>query len=96
MKEWGMDPERDAEQTFFEAVGCAECQATGFRGRTAVAELVEMTDAIRTLILERRPATEIYAAAQAGNTELLRETALAKGRLGLTTLGEINRVTFAE
>jgi type IV pilus assembly protein PilB len=96
LEESGLDPEGDAAQTFFEAAGCEDCQGTGFRGRTAVAELVEVTDAIRALILGRRPATEIYSAAQAGGTVLLRDTALEKARAGVTTVEEINRVTFAE
>jgi type II secretory ATPase GspE/PulE/Tfp pilus assembly ATPase PilB-like protein len=48
------------------------------------------------LILERRPATEIYAAAQTGGTLLLRDAALAKARAGVTSVAEVNRVTFAE
>jgi type IV pilus assembly protein PilB len=95
-EEWGLDPEEEASQTFYEASGCDECQGSGFRGRSAVAELVEITDTIRGLILERRPATEIYAAAQASGTVLLREAALAKVHAGITSMGEINRVTFAE
>jgi len=96
LKEWGLDPEEDAGRTFYEAVGCDECQGSGFRGRSAIAELVEVTDAIRELILDRRPSSEIYAAAQAGGTVLLRDGALFKGRAGVTTVTEINRVTFAE
>jgi type IV pilus assembly protein PilB len=96
LEELGLDPARDAAQTFYEAVGCDECQGSGFRGRTAVAELVEMTDPIRTLIMDRRPAGEIAAAAQAGGTVLLREAALDKARAGVTTMAEINRVTFSE
>jgi type IV pilus assembly protein PilB len=96
LKEWGLDPERDAGQTFFEAVGCDECQGSGFRGRSAIAELLELTDAVRELILNRRPPSEIYSAAQNGGTVLLRETALTKARTGVTTVTEINRVTFAE
>jgi type IV pilus assembly protein PilB len=94
--ELGLDPDRDASHLFYEAVGCEECQGTGFRGRTAVAELVEMTDAIRALIMDRRSATEISAAAQAGGTVLLRDGALEKARAGTTTMTETNRVTFAE
>ena len=94
--ELGLDPDRDAAHTFFEATGCEECQGTGYRGRSAIAELVEMSDVIRALILERRPASEIHSAAQAGGTMLLRESALDKARTGATTVGEINRVTFAE
>ncbi len=96
LEELGLDPEGDASHTFFEGAGCDECQGTGFRGRTAVAELVEMTDAIRGLIMDRRSATEISAAAQAGGTVLLRDAALEKARAGITTVAEINRVTFAE
>jgi len=92
----GLDPERDAAQTFAEAVGCEACKGTGFRGRTAVAELVEMTDMIRTLIMDRRPASEILGAARTGGTMLLRDSALEKARAGLTTVTEMNRVTFAE
>jgi type II secretory ATPase GspE/PulE/Tfp pilus assembly ATPase PilB-like protein len=46
--------------------------------------------------MERRPASEIYGAAQAGGTVLLRDAARAKARAGITSVGEINRVTFAE
>jgi type IV pilus assembly protein PilB len=81
---------------FYEAVGCETCHGTGFRGRTAVAELVEMTDAIRTLIMERRPGSVILGAAQSGGTVLLRDAALEKARTGITTVAEVNRVSFAE
>ena len=96
LEDFGLDPETDAAHTFFEAAGCDECQGSGFRGRSAISELVEVTDTIRGLILERRPATEIYAAAQSGGTVLLRDAALAKARSGTTSVAEINRMTFAE
>jgi len=96
LKELGLNPDSDSTHTFFEAVGCDECQGSGFRGRSAVSELVEVTDTIRGLILERRPATEIYTAAQGSGTVLLRDAALAKARAGITSVAEINRVTFAE
>jgi len=96
LEELGLDPAQDATRTFYEAAGCESCHASGFRGRTAVAELVEITDAIRTLITDRRPSSEISAAAQAGGTVLLRDAALEKARTGMTTVAEINRVTFGE
>jgi type IV pilus assembly protein PilB len=96
LEELGLDPVADAGRTFYEAGGCDKCAGTGHRGRSAIAELVEVNDAIRALILDRRPSTEIYAAAQTGGTVLLREAALAKGRAGITTIAEVNRVTFAE
>jgi type IV pilus assembly protein PilB len=96
LEESKLDPVLDANRTFFEPGGCEECHNSGFRGRTAVAELVEITDPIRGLILDRRPSSEITTAAQAGGTVVLRDAALAKARAGITTLAEINRVTFAE
>ncbi|MFI5340463.1 MAG: GspE/PulE family protein [Candidatus Methylomirabilales bacterium] len=96
LEELGLDPKRDEAQTFYEAVGCEDCGGSGFRGRTAVAELMEITDPIRALILDRRPANEIAGAARTGGTVLLREAALEKARAGVTTVAEINRVTFGE
>ncbi len=96
LEELGLDPKEDEARTFHEAVGCEECGGSGFRGRTAVGELVEMTDVIRALILDRRPASEIAGAARSGGTVLLREAALEKARAGATTVAEINRVTFGE
>ncbi len=96
LEESGLDPAEEAQYTYYEFRGCDACKGTGFRGRTAVAELVEVTDAIRALILDRRPATEVMAAAKAGGTVTLREAALVKCRAGITTLEEVNRVSFAE
>jgi len=96
LEELGLDPVRDATHTFYESVGCDACQGSGFRGRTAVAELVEVTDPIRALILDRRAAREISGAARAGGTVLLREAAVEKARAGVTTVADINRVTFGE
>jgi type IV pilus assembly protein PilB len=96
LREYGLDEERDEPRTFYEAVGCETCQGTGFRGRTAVAELVEMNDNIRTLIMERRPGSVILGAAQEAGTLLLRDAALEKARAGSTSVDEMNRVTFAE
>jgi type IV pilus assembly protein PilB len=96
LREHGLDPELDASRTFYEAVGCDTCQGTGFRGRTAVAELVEMNDNIRTLIMERRSGSVILSAAQEGGTLLLRDAALERARAGHTSVDEMNRVSYAE
>ncbi len=79
-----------------EGKGCPECLHTGYRGRTAIFELVEITDRIRQAILERRPPAEIRAIAREEGTTPLRQAALNKLYAGLTTLQEVNRVTFAE
>ena len=94
IRESGLDPEVYHDQVFFEAVGCEECGGTGFLGRTAVDELLDMTDRIRQLILERRPTGEIKQVAREEGMTFLRDSALEKVFAGLTTLREINKVTF--
>jgi type IV pilus assembly protein PilB len=82
--------------TFYEGQGCFECGGTGFRGRTAIHELLDLSEHIRDMILSRRPATEIKRVAREEGMTFLRESALEKVRLGVTTLREINKVTFVE
>jgi type IV pilus assembly protein PilB len=94
LRESGLDPDLYQDQVFYEGAGCDECAGTGFLGRTAVAELLDMSDHIRQLILERRPAAEIKQAAREEGMTLLRDSALEKVFTGLTTLREINKVTF--
>jgi type IV pilus assembly protein PilB len=94
LRESGLDPDVYDDQAFYDAAGCAECGGTGYRGRTAVAELLDMSDRIRQMILERRPAVEIKQAAREEGMTFLRESALEKVFAGKTTLREINKVTF--
>ncbi len=89
VKEWGEFP-------FYEAEGCIECSGTGFRGRTAIHELLDLTDRVREMILEKRPSSEVRKVAREEGMTFLRESALAKVRAGITTLKEINKVTFIE
>jgi type IV pilus assembly protein PilB len=81
---------------FWEGRGCIECNGTGFYGRMAITELLDLSDRIRGLILDRRPAAEIKKAAQAEGMSFLRESAIKKVFAGETTLREINKVTFVE
>jgi general secretion pathway protein E len=76
--------------------GCERCSRTGFRGRTAVLELMPMTDRIRRLVLERAGTAEIRNAARAEGMRTIYEHGLAKVRAGLTTLEEVMRVTCEE
>jgi type IV pilus assembly protein PilB len=94
--EAGLDPAAHTGQEFYEGKGCLECDGTGFHGRMAIAELLDLSDRIRGLILERRPAAEIKRAAKEEGMKFLREAALAKVFEGSTTLKEINKVTFVE
>ncbi len=94
--ESGMKPEAVAGQTFFKNIGCDACNHTGYRGRTAIHELLDMSDAIREMIIERRPGSEIRRQAEKEGLSSLRESAVKKVFSGHTTLYEINRVTFVE
>jgi type II secretory ATPase GspE/PulE/Tfp pilus assembly ATPase PilB-like protein len=92
----GLDPQEWGNFLFSEGAGCIECAGTGYRGRTAIHELLELTDHIREMILEKKPSSEIRKAAREAGMTFLRESALAKLRAGITTLREINKVTFIE
>ncbi len=92
--ESGLDPDLYGDHVFHEASGCDECDHTGFLGRTAVAELLDMSDRIRQMIIERKPAAELTQAAREEGMTFLRESALEKTLAGVTTLREINKVTF--
>jgi len=92
----GLDPNRYLDFTFHEGKGCIDCNGTGYSGRTAIAELLDMSDRIREMILEKRPAADIKRAAKEEGMTFLREAALAKVFAGKTSLHEINKVTFVE
>jgi type IV pilus assembly protein PilB len=94
--ESGLRPEEQAGRTFYMSVGCDACNHTGYRGRTAIHELLDLTDNIREMIVERRPGSEVRRAAEAEGLTGLRESALQKVFAGISTLHEINRVTFVE
>jgi type IV pilus assembly protein PilB len=96
LRDSGLDPDVYQEQELFEATGCAECGETGFLGRTALAELLDMSDRMRQLILERRPALDLKQLAREEGMTFLRDSALEKVFAGRTTLREINKVTFVQ
>jgi type IV pilus assembly protein PilB len=94
--ESALDPALAATATFYEGAGCIECGGTGFKGRTAICELMDLTDRIRDMILERRPTSEIKRAAREEGMTFLRQCAVDRVLEGVTTLREINKVTFVE
>jgi type IV pilus assembly protein PilB len=94
--ESGLDPEVWRDFAFYEGAGCFECGGTGYRGRSAIHELLDLSERIRELILNRRPASEIRRAAREEGMTFLRESAIEKVRMAVTTLKEINKVTFIE
>jgi type IV pilus assembly protein PilB len=96
LQESGLDPGLEQSQIFYEGVGCIECNGTGFKGRSAICELLDLTDHIREMILEKRPTSEIKKAAREEGMRFLRESAVERVMHGITTLREINKVTFVE
>jgi type IV pilus assembly protein PilB len=92
----GLDPAEWRHFEFREGAGCIECGGTGFRGRTAIHELLDLTDPIRELILDKKPGSEVRKLAQKEGMSFLRESAMDRVKRGFTTLKEINKVTFIE
>jgi len=96
LENFGLSPKEWRDITFYDGPGCIECGGTGYHGRTAIHELLDLSDRIRELILEKRPSSEIRKAAHEEGMKFLRDSALARVRAGVTTMKEINKVTFIE
>jgi type II secretory ATPase GspE/PulE/Tfp pilus assembly ATPase PilB-like protein len=96
MEEAGLEAAAWRDVVFYEGAGCPQCNFSGFRGRTAIGELLALTDSVRELILEKRPTSELRRVARREGMVTLRESALERVREGVTTLREINKVTFVE
>ncbi|MHC6225778.1 GspE/PulE family protein [Pseudomonas sp. X10] len=90
----GLAAEAVSAWRFVRAQGCGQCRGSGYRGRTAIAELLQLDDDLRQMIVERRPLAQIKTLACQRGLRLLRSSALDLVREGRTTLEEINRVTF--
>jgi type IV pilus assembly protein PilB len=96
MQDSGLDPAVWSAVPIVEGAGCLECSGTGYHGRTAICELLDLTDRIREMIVDRRPTSEIKRVAREEGMTPLRDSGLSKVRDGITTLKEINKVTFVE
>ena len=94
--ESGLNPAEWKNITMYEGSGCFECGGTGFRGRTAIHELLDLSDKIREMIMEKRSTAEIRRLAREEGMTFLRDSAVDKVRRGITTLREINKVTFID
>jgi type IV pilus assembly protein PilB len=92
----GLDPKKYKDHVFFEAQGCEECNFTGYQGRTAIAELLELSDILREMILDRKPLSEVKKQAKNEGMVFLREVGVEKVVKGITSLKELNKVTFVE
>jgi type IV pilus assembly protein PilB len=96
LEESAIDPTLADSGRFFEGAGCIECGGTGYKGRQAICELLDLSDTIREIILARRPTSEVKKAAREEGMRSLRESAVERVLAGVTTLREINKVTFVE
>ncbi|WP_245803894.1 GspE/PulE family protein [Geothermobacter hydrogeniphilus] len=96
LREAGLDPDKYAGHTFYEPEGCNECNGTGYHGRNAIVELLDLNDDLREMIVNKTPVSKLKQAARAAGTQFLRQAALEKLVSGSTSLAEINRVTFVE
>ena len=96
LEESGFEPEEYGRYDYYEGSGCIDCNGTGFRGRSAIAELLDMSDTVRQMILDRKAAAEINRQAIREGMVSLRRAAVAKMLEGDTTLREINKVTFID
>jgi type IV pilus assembly protein PilB len=94
--ESGLDPAEWRDLKMYEGAGCFECGGTGFRGRTAIHELLDLSDRIREMIMDKRSTAEIKRVAREEGMTFLRDSAVDKVRRGITTLREINKVTFID
>jgi type IV pilus assembly protein PilB len=92
----GLDPDLCREHIFYEGGGCVECHGTGFLGRCAIVEMLELDDEMRELIIAKSPASVLKRAAKGAGTLFLREAGMEKVLAGITTLREINRTTFVD
>jgi type IV pilus assembly protein PilB len=96
LEESGLDTVRYSDQVFHRGEGCIQCNGTGYKGREAICELLDLSDLIREMLIERKPSADIKRVAKQEGMTFLRESALAKTFAGVTTLEEINKVTFVE
>lgn len=96
LRESNISPEVMGKATFYTAVGCNECNGTGYHGRSAIVELLHLNDEVRELIISKSPIALLKKKAMEAGTIFLRDAAVEKVLSGETTLREINRVTFVE
>jgi type IV pilus assembly protein PilB len=96
LEESGLDTVRYRDHVVHRGEGCIQCNGTGYKGREAICELLDLSDLIREMLIERKPSADIKRVAKQEGMTFLRESALAKAFAGVTTLEEINKVTFVE
>jgi len=96
LEQSGLDVDAYVDHVWHEGAGCSHCNGTGYRGRAAVTELLDLSTRIRDMIIDRRSVSELEAVAVNEGMVTLRQSALSMALAGETTLKEINRVTFVD
>jgi general secretion pathway protein E len=94
LEESAISPEIAAQMKFKYAKGCGHCRGTGYKGRKSIAELLVLTDELREMIVARESIRQLKEAAKRSGMRTIREAAINAVADGITTLQEINRVTF--
>jgi type IV pilus assembly protein PilB len=94
--ESGLDPEKYRDETFFESYGCERCNGTGYRGRKAIIEHVELDGEMREMLMKRESTSTLKKYALGKGVIFLRSAAINEVLRGVTTFEEANRVTFIE
>jgi len=96
LKELGMSEQDISKAKMYKGKGCEECKQTGYKGRTAIYEVLIMTEPIRELVLKRSSSEQIRKKAFSHGMHTLRQDGLEKVMMGITTPSEIMRVTQQE
>ena len=91
----GLDPKVYSKHTFYKPGGCEFCNHTGYRGRMAIGEFLELSDSIKEMIVDRKPARLIKNEARKQGMEFIREKGMKRVLEGITSLEELNKVSFA-
>jgi len=96
LTELGLTPEDIRNKKFYYGPGCSRCNNTGYRGRTAIFEIMTLNDEMRDLIMNRASTNVLRAAGQKAGMKLLRDSGLAAIYDGITTVDEVIKETIME
>lgn len=95
-EESNIDPSRYPDAMTFAEAGCEKCNGTGYSGRTAIVEFLDLSQEMKDMLIEQRPIGEVQSLARREGMKTLRDVAVDKFMCGTTSLREINRVTFID
>ncbi len=94
--ESGLNPDKFRNISFFKAYGCENCRGTGYSGRKAIIEHVELDGDMREMFIKQASTSTLKDYALKKGVVFLREAAVNEVMLGRTTMEEANRVTFID